>query len=327
MSVRVLTQGAGAGGATASIFVTGLDESSAVTATKDGKAINGVWNSAENCFEISKIRFYGMWTVTATDEENTTEQDVLVDAAVEYEIEMTYEPNYLMLYYLGDECTGITGGWSNVTGMSATKGATSMTISTTTSDRAAYGTTNKVDLSEQSAIAVFIPTATFSCSGSTLNAGFNHTNERSMSDTGIGQGIFNFCRESHNATVSNTYYVASINVDASRYLTFWKNATYSCTYKITTSMVAVFKKDYWQKLCALAGVAALESIADLLSNQEALSAILRNEQAVNYMTTCTGDFMALALGSANFLTAYRASPYKSTIDTNKHWSKFLAFVQ
>lgn len=92
MSLSVLTQGGGGtGGAAASIFVTGLSEEDYVTAVKDGKAVRGKWNSAESRFEITPIKEYGMWTVTATNGEDTTTQDVLVDAAVEYEIEMYFK--------------------------------------------------------------------------------------------------------------------------------------------------------------------------------------------------------------------------------------------
>jgi hypothetical protein len=90
MSLRVLTQGGGTGGYSASIFVTGLRETDTVTAVKDGKTVQGKWNSTKNRFEIAKIKEYGMWSVTATNGEDTTTQDVLVDAAVEFEIEMSY---------------------------------------------------------------------------------------------------------------------------------------------------------------------------------------------------------------------------------------------
>lgn len=43
MSLEVLTQGGGTGGASASIFVTGLSEADVVTATKDGKTVQGKW--------------------------------------------------------------------------------------------------------------------------------------------------------------------------------------------------------------------------------------------------------------------------------------------
>ena len=90
MSLRALTQGGGgAGGYSASIFITGLDENSTLTAVKDGKTVNGVWNGAENRFEIT-IKDYGLWTVTAINGAKVATQNVLVDAAVEFEIEMMY---------------------------------------------------------------------------------------------------------------------------------------------------------------------------------------------------------------------------------------------
>jgi len=57
---------------------------------------------------IITIKDYGMWTVMATDGEQTATQDVLVDAAMDYDIGMGYE---LWLYRRGDECEGTTGGW------------------------------------------------------------------------------------------------------------------------------------------------------------------------------------------------------------------------
>jgi len=48
MSLNVLTQGVGTGGASASIFVTGLSEADTVTATKDGKTVKGKWVQKPN---------------------------------------------------------------------------------------------------------------------------------------------------------------------------------------------------------------------------------------------------------------------------------------
>lgn len=61
------------------------------------------------CGHEINIKEYGMYTVTATNGEKTKTQDVLVDAAVEFEIEMSCR---LYLYNEGDECEDITGGWS-----------------------------------------------------------------------------------------------------------------------------------------------------------------------------------------------------------------------
>ena len=48
MSLFNNTQGGGTGGASASIFITGLSEADTVTATKDGKTVNGKWVSEPN---------------------------------------------------------------------------------------------------------------------------------------------------------------------------------------------------------------------------------------------------------------------------------------
>lgn len=60
-------------------------------------------------FLVAPIRNLGMWTVTATDGKYTKTQDVLVDVVTQYEIEMSYRT---YLYRAGDECIGLTGGWS-----------------------------------------------------------------------------------------------------------------------------------------------------------------------------------------------------------------------
>ena len=74
------------GGMTASIFVTGPDEGSTVTATKDGKTIKGKWNDEDSRFEITGIAERGMWTVMATNGEETEAQDVLVDGSFDFEV-------------------------------------------------------------------------------------------------------------------------------------------------------------------------------------------------------------------------------------------------
>ena len=62
-------------------------------------------------FLIDKIKSYGTWTVTATDGMKTATQDVLVDAADTFGVEITYR---FYLYNSGDPCTDVTGGWKAV---------------------------------------------------------------------------------------------------------------------------------------------------------------------------------------------------------------------
>lgn len=99
----------GNGGETASIFVTGLNETDTVNAANpSGNTISAVWNGTAWVF--SKLKEYGTYTITATDGTSTATQDVLVDMATQYDIQMSYF-NGLKLYWLGDECEDVTGGW------------------------------------------------------------------------------------------------------------------------------------------------------------------------------------------------------------------------
>lgn len=107
MSAIFKTQGGGEG-FFASILVKGFGASDTVSATNGSKTKTGVWNAAEARHEITKIADLGMWTVTATNGEKIITQDVLVDAAAEFSIEMAYRT---YLYNAGDECVDVTGGW------------------------------------------------------------------------------------------------------------------------------------------------------------------------------------------------------------------------
>lgn len=87
--------------------------------------------------------------------------------------------------------------------------------------------------------------------------------------------------------------------------------------------IAMFKPDDWETLASKAGITAT-SIDDILTNSETL---LANKNAVNFMVAqCTGDFMGSAMASEVFLTALNSSPYKSMVQANEHWAKFLAMV-
>lgn len=95
-------------------------------------------------------------------------------------------------------------------------------------------------------------------------------------------------------------------------------------YGITTTCniyyAVLFKSDDYITLAEHANITAT-SIADILTNSEIL---LNNKDAVNFMLKqCTGDFMAAAIQNSTFLTALENSPYKTIIQANEHWNKFL----
>ena len=88
MSISILNRGA-SGGMTASIKVNGLSESDIVTASNGSKNKNAMWN-ADGYHEINGIKDLGLWTVTATNGEDTTTQNILIEAIGLYEIAMSY---------------------------------------------------------------------------------------------------------------------------------------------------------------------------------------------------------------------------------------------
>lgn len=70
----------------------------------------GYETSVQQGWLFDKLKSYGTYTITATNGTDTVTQDVLVDMATQYNIEMSYK---LYLYNLGDECESVTGGWGN----------------------------------------------------------------------------------------------------------------------------------------------------------------------------------------------------------------------
>ena len=70
----------------------------------------GYETSVQQGWLFDKLKSYGTYTITATNGTDTVTQDVLVDMATQYNIEMSYK---LYLYNLGDECEEVTGGWGS----------------------------------------------------------------------------------------------------------------------------------------------------------------------------------------------------------------------
>lgn len=199
MSAIFKTQGGG-GGLFASIFVKGLSETDTVYATKDGVVRNGVWTERtdESGFLISRVKDFGMWTVTATNGVKTRTVDVLVDVATEFEIFMDLYK--LWLYREGDECEEVTGGWvlsygdAGQQSTTLTKNADSMYISYTSGAGAGKsggcGTKNLIDLTEYSKCYAEV-------SGIGGTADYNFNLAASNTNTGDGTG---YATESVKAT-------------------------------------------------------------------------------------------------------------------------------
>lgn len=89
------------------------------------------------------------------------------------------------------------------------------------------------------------------------------------------------------------------------------------------------KQDNWQKLCEIVGLTSSDyaSESTLCSNSTAISTILNNKDAVNYMIyNCTGSFLLAFIQSGTSLKILNSSNYRGLIYGNNVWFKFLSMV-
>lgn len=320
MSLSVKTQG-GVVGMTASIFVTGLSESDTVTASYGDKTKGAVWNSDENRHEITGIAECGMWTVTATNGEDTITQDVLVDCACNYEIEMSYTTNYLMLYDYGDECEDVTGGWTGNTSDSASasykKNTDNLYLAKTARAyvRPFFDTNKSVECSGYSGI---VAVTSYSMSGMI---------EGGIYTVGVGYCNIAPANSSQSTKVLKT---GPLDMSNDSVIRFAISGDYTDDTRGSASLYAlgIVKEDDLTTLCYLAEVSEPNSVSELIADTAKISAILSNQSAVEFMARkCTGEFMAAFVVNSACRSALNSSPFKDIITTNKHWAKFLAMVQ
>ena len=106
---------------------------------------------------FDNLKRYGTYTITATNGTDTDTQDVLVNMATEFDIEMSYK---LYLYNLGNECESVTGGWKQgtyYTNAEATKNDNSLYLH---SYRAIFMTNNKINLTNYKKLKMHITDCT-----------------------------------------------------------------------------------------------------------------------------------------------------------------------
>lgn len=220
--------------------------------------------------------------------------------------------NYTMLYDRGDECVDITGGWilyaSTLYPCVRQKNADHLYIALS-SGRGQYSgfdTQNTIDTQEYSQVMLF-STWTFTNKywKSHLTGYFDYGN--------FDYGTTNFTRKIDVKPClkdSRQFRVEGHGGDSGR-----------GTFLVYS--IALVKEDNWQELASKTGITA-SSIDVLLNNSATL---LSNKNAVDYMIyNCTGTFMLSAIQSSTFLTALNNSAYKTTIQANEHWNKFLSMV-
>ena len=326
MSLNVLTQGGGAGGKSASIFITGLSEADVVTATKDGKTLHGRWTG--NRHEISPIKSYGMWTISATNGEQAKTQDVFVDAALDYEIAMSYTPNYLMLYDFGDECEEITGGWtgqitSPVSYYSGAKSKLTKNSNNFTNPTMAFRqyhslvTANKISSTgydfigtmcdfqtpDNTAVVVMLSNSATTDDESSTRNGRVYMYHKSGK-------IFGFDSIGDN----NLLCYGAIVV---------QGGGSPSTGNIYVHAAFLLKEDKWANVAEIANISAA-TVDELLAASDIL---FTNGRAVQLMVSqCTGSFMVSAISSSTFMAALKNSRYRELVTTDAHWGKFMKML-
>jgi hypothetical protein len=229
-----------------------------------------------------------------------------------------------MLYDSGDECTDVTGGWttSGYTWSSYpnngqfTKNSNNVYLpapSATTSNL--LGTVNAVPISSGDAIFAKVKTTAMTDS----NRLYVALGKSKITTDGV-----------YSQAKSNKYNAVTIappgtasNSSGNSYPRIMVyNGTGGYFYNVWYT-----NPDNWQQLCDISGVTTPADIPTLVADSASLETILSSSHAVAYMTRqCTGDFMSYAIASSAFLSAYAASPYKTIIDANEHWAKFLAMA-
>lgn len=253
--------------------------------------------------------------------------------------------NYTMLYDSGDECTALTGGWERYGYNSGVFEKNADHIYATGVGNAkntnGFGTVNSVSVNGHSKLCMIIKAdyedvdtgrnAYSTCWSAGTGSGkfdgdYENVVQYLIEDANDGTGT-EYCvvRNHNNSWLNMKKLVVS---DLSSLTSFYPTAIYQNWWKVGTWPLTVYsafmtEADDWQTLANKAGITA-SSISDIITNAETL---LSNKGAIQFMVAqCTGDFMVAALQSETFLAALEASPNKSLVYANEHWSKFLALL-
>lgn len=248
-----------------------------------------------------------------------------VDTTPEYE----QLENYTMLYDLGNECTDVTGGWRGATYYSNAVVAKYDTYVHLHTYRALMYTSKTIDFSDYVGVGMFgnnyyLPTtASASIEFIAMYSSSDSVNTGMFKDYNWGRHLFYTCRtSSQNNLVDMNNFYKKFSVSGSWYLGIHLGDSTSASY-INLRSIALFREDDWPTLASIAGISA-NSIDDILNESEVL---LSNKDAIEFMIyRCTGSFMASAVTSDTFLTALNNSSYKTIIQANEHWAKFLALI-
>ena len=266
---------------------------------------------------------FNCWTLNGVQYDFSTPVTQNITLVASWEEILTQLVNYTMMYDLGNECTEITGGWNGLsawTNAKATKNSNNLYLHAST---ASFTTKSKVDLTNYAKVYAFCKNANMGAGGWVIQVADALVNKNGW---GIDweAGIW-------TRSAANGNYLANLdvsNITNSQYCSVrvndGNNAAYLSIYNIFLA-----KQDNWQELCTRAGLSSSDYTdeATLCADSTAIATILSNERAVRFMIAqCTGSFMAEFVSNSACLTALNNSTYKTIIQANEHWNKFLSMV-
>lgn len=251
-----------------------------------------------------------------------------------YRISMDYVPeqviNYTMLYdgSLGNatanQCSNLTGGWAS-TGYTVnssywslndlTLAATNMNGTTANSKLYIRGMQTPVDASNY--VGLFLNTLPTSASNicgyfhNTNRFKFTYANRTQIPSSSVKTITY---EDISGVTRSSFVVLACVGKD---------NAAGNTAYFYN---IGILKADDTATLATALSLSN-NTTDTILASSSDIDILLGSERAVKWMCAlCTGDFMTKAIANSTFMTAYASSAYKTIINANEHWAKFLAMV-
>lgn len=233
--------------------------------------------------------------------------------------------NYMMLYYYGDECIDVTGGWTGY-GTFANNGTMVGFYTNNPVNTSGYICIAEVHADVIQGLGLSSFTDLNSLKNNTGGVGF--TNESTKLGWNVshpkGLEIYDISGVNQNGFIwAGT---GEGGIDCSRTTNKFSDYLHSRARDGTGRycnlyMLAFAKSDNVQELCSLIDV-SYTNIDDILNNYSI--DLLNNKQAVNYMLKyCTGQFMFHAISNTTFKNALNSSSYKNDFYANEHWAKFL----
>ena len=248
--------------------------------------------------------------------------------------------NYTMLYDAGDECIDVTGGWSVTSSRSGdiTKNESNLYFTNTKSgtDYSTHITTiNSIDNSNYKYLYWSYMITAYGSNGH-LESFIQHATDtyvkpcyRRVKSGGVPLNVKKF--ETGRFTTSGVLEEKEVvsNYSSPRTVRVNFSVGVGTGLKAYVYNVLYAKQDNWQELCTIAGLNS-SNYADetaLCADSTAIATILNSQDAVNFMIyNCTGTFMCEFVANSTCLTALNESSYKTIIQANEHWNKFLNMV-